>query len=81
MSNTTASAIVTETVNNLMVVFAGQTVSYDAVGAQIETVYAAARKRCAFGSHMNVHNGIERRGARIVYSGPNYTGDMTVVFP
>jgi len=78
----TISKIAAETVDNLLAVFAGQTVVDDAVYAQIETSYAAARKRCSFGGMqdvlivLSVHHGVTSQ-----YAGANYTGTCSYTFP
>lgn len=57
------SKIATETAAVIVDMFAGQTVSFDEIGAVIEQQYAMASKRTAFGSYVQIHNAIERAGA------------------
>jgi hypothetical protein len=58
------SKIATETAEIILTMFAGQTVNYDDISAVIEQQYAMARKRTAFGSYVQVHNALDRAGAR-----------------
>lgn len=75
------SMIVDSTATAILEVFAGQTVTLDAISEQIEYQYAAARKRSAFGSYIQILNALERAGVDSRYTGPNYTGDLSYTFP
>lgn len=75
------SKIATEATANLLAVFAGQTVTLDQASAQIETVYAMARKRTGFTSFFTVMDACERAGVTRRYTGPNYTGTCLYTFP
>ena len=39
------------------------------------------KKRTAVSSFFQVHYVIERAGAKLIYSGPNYTGTASYTFP
>jgi hypothetical protein len=80
MSNE-ASKITAEAAENLLAVFAGQTITIDQAQAQIETVYAFARKRTGFMSFFNVMDACERAGVVGSYTGPNCTGTALYTFP
>lgn len=75
------SKIATDTAQIIMAVFAGQTVTQDAVLAEITAQYAYARKRTGFASYMQVTDAIQRAGAVHRYTGPNYTGECLYTFP
>lgn len=80
MSNRT-SQINNTVAASLLAIFAGQTVSHDAVLAQITLQYAMENKRTGFASYSNVTDLIERAGATYRYTGPNYTGECFYTFP
>jgi hypothetical protein len=75
------SRIVTETAASILAIFAGQTVTHETIGAQIELEYAMARKRCTFGSHVDITKGIERAGVVTRWTGFNYSGELLYAFP
>lgn len=76
------SAIATSTTATVLAQFAGQTVTDDAVYEAIENSYAMANKRAAFGSFADILVALDvHHGVRTVYSGPNYTGQASYVFP
>ncbi len=75
------SKIATETIANLRVVFAGQTISDDEVYSQIEQVYAMARKRTGMGSFADILAALDHAGVTRHYTGPNFTGDCFYTFP
>lgn len=76
-----ASNIASTTANNLLEIFAGQTVLHDIVCEQIEMTYAAARKRTAFGSYVAIETQLRIAGVGSKWSGANYSGDHFYVFP
>lgn len=75
------SRIATEATANLLAVFAGETVTLEQAGAQIETVYAMARKRMGFTSFFTVMDACQRAGVTIRHTGPNCTGIALYTFP
>lgn len=75
------SAIVNNTANVLLVVFAGETVAQDTVVARIELEYALAKKRTGVSSFFQVENVLEANGVTSRYTGPDYTGDKFFTFP
>lgn len=75
------SKIVNTAAANIIAIFDGQTVSHSDVCAQIETEYAAARKRTAYGSYVQVFNNLLAAGVTCKWTGPNYTGDHLYIFP
>ncbi|MCH9731653.1 MAG: hypothetical protein K0U84_18585 [Actinomycetia bacterium] len=77
--NKPASRIATSTADTLLAMFAGQTVSYDEMGAVVEQQYAMARRRTTYGSYAQIHNAIERAGARS--HGGITTTDRFCTFP
>lgn len=75
------SKIAETTAANLLAVFAGQTVTMDALIAQMEMVYAMNNKRMAVGSFFKVDDILEANGVVSQYSGFNYTGTRYSTFP
>lgn len=75
------SKIATETIAELRIVFAGQTVSDDVVYAHITQVYTLARKRTGMTSFADVLAALHHAGVTRSYTGPNYTGDCFYTFP
>lgn len=75
------SKIAAQVTENLMAVFAGQTVSMEAVLAQMDMVYAMANKRPGMRSYFIIEDMIEKLGVTSNYSGPNYTGTKFHTFP
>lgn len=75
------SKIATEATANLLAVFAGETVTMDQAIAQIETVYAMARKRTGITSFFTVLDACQRAGVTSRYTGPDYTGTCLYTFP
>ncbi|AXN53366.1 hypothetical protein PBI_THONKO_96 [Mycobacterium phage Thonko] len=75
------SQITAVAADNVMAVFAGQTVTHDEVLAQISLVYATERKRTGVTSYFKVTDEIERRGVTSRYTGPDYTGTCLFTFP
>lgn len=75
------SKIAREAADSLMAVFAGQTVDRDAVFAQINTVYAMAKKQTGFTSYFTVTDLAVARGASFHYEQPNYQGRCFYTFP
>lgn len=76
-----ASNIANITANQLLDMFAGQTVSHDVVCEQIEMVYAASRKRTRYGSYVAIDTQLRIAGVGSKWSGANYSGDHFYVFP
>lgn len=75
------SKIANEASANLLAVFAGQTVTMDALIAQMEMVYAMNNKRMAVGSFFKVDDILDANGVVSRYSGFNYTGTRYSTFP
>lgn len=75
------SKIATDTAASLMAIFAGQTVTADAVNAQITLEYTMAKKRPGLTSYFKVCDLIEAAGATSRYTGPNFTGEQFYTFP
>jgi hypothetical protein len=74
MSNAHTAKITIEAADNMMAVFAGQTVTaFGAVFAQMELVYALAGKRTGIRSYFALEAELERRG---VTSSNEYPGDF-----
>ncbi len=77
----TPSKIAATVADTLLAIFSGQTVTNDEVGAEIENQDAMARKRCTFGSFVQVIPAMERAGMVSHWSGPDYTGELFYTFP
>ena len=78
MSNTqTTSRIAASTADILLAIFAGQTVTNEQLGAQIEFQYAAARKRTGFASYVQIHNAIEAAGVTVEHDLVGYNHRYT----
>lgn len=75
------SKIAATVADTLLAIFSGQTVGHDEVCAEVENQYAMARKRCTFGSFVQVIPAMERAGMFSYYTGPDYTGDLLYTFP
>lgn len=75
------SKIAKDTTATILDVFAGQTVAYETVCEQIDTAYAAARRRPGFRSYFNICTDLWAAGVTVQWSGPNYSGDQTYKFP
>lgn len=76
------SAIVAATTAAILDVFAGQTVTHEAVGEQIELQYTMARKRTAFGSFIQIYRGLENAGVRSFWTGTDMaTSELLYTFP
>lgn len=75
------SAIVAATTATILDLFAGQTVTHEAVGEQIELQYAMARKHTAFGSFIQIYRGLENAGVTSRWTGIDHTGDLLYTFP
>lgn len=75
------SKIAADIAETLLAMFAGQTITHDAILAEITAQYAYANKRPGFTSYFQVTDAIERAGATHRYTGPNYTGTCLYTFP
>ena len=77
----TPSKIAATVADTLSAIFSGQTVTIEEAGDEITNQYAMARKRCTFGSFVQVTAAMERAGMVSHWSGPGYTGDLLYTFP
>jgi len=78
MSNAkTTSRIAASTADIILAIFAGQTVTHEQLGAQIEFQYAAARKRTGFMSFFQILDVIEAAGVTVEHDLVTYNHRYT----
>jgi len=73
--------IATDITTTLLAIYAGQTITHDAILTEITNQYAYANKRPGITSYFKITDALERSGATYHYTGPNHTGTCYYTFP